>query len=721
MTEAAGAVRTHRSFCRFCHANCAMLVDVAGDRVVAVRGDPEDPLYRGYTCIKGRQLPEAHAHESRILHPQRRLADGGFATASRAEALDAIAGRLAAIVAAHGPHAVAIYCGTYAFQNSAGLGAALGFAQGLGTRNFYTSVTLDQPAKVYTTQRMGSWGGGLQGFSDAEAAIFVGNNPLVSHYAPPGGLPPFSPSRRLRDRLAEGLKLVVIDPRATEVARLATLHLQPRPGEDAAILAAIAHVMLAEGLFDQGFCQRHVADLSAFRRAVEPFSPEVAAARADVPAAQIVAAARLFGRARRGTVTCGTGPEMAGEGTLVAWLVAALNIIGGRVCREGEVSPIPRIFTPGQAERRAEVLPPVRPWGEGYPASRIRGLTQLGFEMPCNVLADEILTPGEGQVRALLNIGGNPLVAFPNPEKVARAFATLELLVSVDIRMSQTARRSHWVLPGAMCFERDDITNLSEWWFEEPYARYARALVPAPGEAMDEWEIFRELARRIGVPLLTAAGPVPEDREISKTEFLDMMTHGCRVPPSRVKADSTDGRAIIYADQVQRVAPGDPDGAVRFDLVPDGIDRALAATLGRRDDARPFRLVSRRAPHVYNSSGHQYAALAARGTTNPAFLNPADLAALGVAEGELVEIAGRHGAILGVAAADPGVRRGVVSMSHAFGDVGAAAGDVRRVGATTGRLVDETVDFDPVTGMSRQSAIPVAIRPLGPGAAAACA
>jgi len=702
-------VETKPSFCRFCHANCAMLVDVVGGKVAAVRGDPDDPVYQGYTCQKGRQLAEAHNHPTRLLMHQRRTASG-FEPATSEDALSDIAVRLRRILDEHGPHSVAVYCGTYAFQNSAGLGAALGFANGVGSRNFYTSVTLDQPAKVYTTMRMGQWGGSVHGFSDAEACIFIGNNPLVSHYAPPGGVPPFSPSRRLRDQLAKGLKLVVIDPRVTDVAKLATLHLQVKPGEDAAVLAAISNVMLKEGLHDQAFCQQFVGDLSAFADAVAPFTPEVAAARAGIAAEDIVKAARIFGSVKRGAVSTGTGPEMAGQGNLVAWLVSAINIIGGRVNREGETSPVPRVFTPGAAPRKAEVSPPVRPWGDGFPASRFRGLTQLGFEMPCNVLADEILTPGEGQVKALINIGGNPIVAFPNPEKMARALDSLDLLVSIDIRMSQTAKRSHWVLAPSMCLEREDITNLSEWWFEEPYARYAQALLPPPGETLDEYEMLWELCRRMEIPMPTAGGNVPMDVKPTKAAFLDFMSATCRVLPSKVKADTPDGRHIIYPDQALTVLPGDPENDTRFDLVPDTLAQELAATLGKsKDEDYSFRLTSRRSAHVFNSSGHQYAALAKKGTTNHAWMNPADMQALGLQDEQLVEIAGKRGSLKGLVKADEAVRPGVISMSHAFGDVGEEGRAVERIGATTSRLVDETVDYDPITGQSLQSAIPVRV------------
>jgi anaerobic selenocysteine-containing dehydrogenase len=399
---------------------------------------------------------------------------------------------------------------------------------------------------------------------------------------------------------------------------------------------------------------------------------------------------------------------MAGQGNLVAWLVSALNIIGGRLNREGEVSPVPRVFTPGAAPRRAEVVPPVRPWGEGFPASRFRGLTQLGFEMPCNVLADEILTPGDGQVRALINFGGNPIVAFPNPEKIARALDSLDLLVSIDIRLGQTARRSHWVLAPAMCLEREDITNLSEWWFEEPYARYARALVPPPGDTMDEWEMFWHLARGMDVPMPTVGGPVPMYRMPTKAEFLDLMSATCRVAPSRVRADTPDGAPIFYPEHALVVQPGDPDSETRFDLVPDTLVADLAATLDRGEDRDfPLRLTSRRSAHVFNSSGHQYPALARKGTTNPAFMNPADMESLGIGAGQAVVITGRRGTLRAIAQPDPAVRPGIVSMSHAFGDVG--NDDIAAIGATTGRLVDETVDYDPITGQSLQSGIPVRV------------
>ena len=704
-------METRRTFCRFCHANCAMLVDIKDGRALSVRGDPEDPMFGGYTCIKGRQLAEAHNSPERLQACQVRQPDGSFASVSTEAALDEIAARMQPIIDEHGPHAVAIYGGTYAFQNSAGVGAITAFARGLGTRNIYTSVTLDQPAKVYTTMRYGYWEGGMHSFDTADVCFMIGNNPIVSHYAPPGSLPPFSPSRRLRDAMQNGLKLIVADPRVSDVAKLADLYLPVLPGEDPALLAGILNVILSEGLHDRNFCGAHVDGLEELKGAVAPFTPEAAAARCGVEADQLVKAARMFATASRGVVSTGTGPEMAGNGTLTAYLVSALNIVCARFCQEGELSSIPRVFT-AASPRRAQVGAPIPMYGEGFPASRFRGLTQLGYEMPCNVLADEMLEPGEGQVRALINIGGNPIVAFPDQDKIARALDGLDLLVSVDVRMAQTARRSDIVLAPRMCLEREDISNLSEWWYEVPYARFTPQVAEAPGDLIDEYAMLWGLAKRLGTGMPLAGGACPMDKLPDKAAFLDLMTAGCPATPSDVRDDTAhDNKAIIY-DRHPIVGPPDPNANNRFDLtagdMPAALDRYRTADSAR--DGFAYRLVSRRTRHRFNSTGGHLPALKAKASTNPAHINPADLDRLGIADGALIRIESTVGQVTAVASAAPEMRAGIVSMAHAFGDVG--GGDVRDIGGSTNRLVSETVDYDPITGMSLQSAIPVRIAPI---------
>ena len=705
------AVSTHRTFCRFCHANCAMLADVEDGKIVAVRGDPEDPVYGGYTCLKGRELPDSHNAAHRLTHSLVRGADGEFAETAMPQALAHVGDALKRIIAEHGPDAVAIFIGSGGYQNSSAWAASYSFAQAIGTRNFYTSVTLDQPAKVFTTARYGKWMGGTNSFDEADVAFLIGNNPMVSHYSPPGGVPPFSPSRRIRDRQKKGLKLIVADPRESDVGMIADIYLPVKPGEDPALLAGMLNVIFAEELYDRNFVAAHVDGVDELRQAVAGFTPDVAAARAGVEPDQLIAAARMFANAKRGCAVTGTGPEMAGNGTLTEYLSTSLNILCARFKQEGEKASIPGVFTL-QAPRRAQVGPPMVMFGaEGMAKSRFRGLGQLGFEMPCNVLADEILTPGEGQVRALISIGGNPEVGFPNQIKMRRALDALEMFVQVDPWMSASAKRADVVLAPSQCLEREDITNLSEWWHERPYARYVEALAQPPGDVIDEYEMLWHLAKHLGVQLNLAGGPVPMDVCPTKETFLDLMTEGCLVKPSQVRRDSVAGAPVIYDDLHPRVEAADPGEAYRFDLAQGDMPGQLKRY--GRDDARAagfgFRLISRRSKTRFNSIGHPLAKLRAKTTTNPAYIHPADMAELGVAEGAIVEITSPHASIHGVAKASDKLRRGIVSMAHAYGDSDAGKHNVREMGGSTNRLTSDEVDFDPITGQALQSAIPVRI------------
>lgn len=706
------AVETRRTFCRFCHANCAMLADVEDGKVVAVRGDPDDPVYGGYTCVKGRELPDSHNAAHRLIRSLVRGPDGAFAETPMPAALAHVGGTLKDIIARHGPHAVAIFMGSGGYQNSAAWAASYSLAQAIGTRNFYTSVTLDQPAKVFTTMRYGKWMGGTNTFAEADVALLVGNNPMVSHYSPPGGVPPFSPSRRIRDRQKAGLKLIVADPRESDVASLADIYLQVKPGEDPALLAGMLNVIFAEGLYDRNFAAAHVDGVAELQKAVAGFTPEVAAARAGVDSDQLRAAARMFASATKGCAVTGTGPEMAGNGTLTEYLVTCLNVLCARFKQEGEKTAIPGVFTTPQPPRRAQVGPPVPMFGaEGMAKSRFRGLGQLGLEMPCNVLADEILTPGEGQVRALISVGGNPEVGFPNQLKMRRALDDLELFVQVDPWMSASAKRADVVLAPKQCLEREDITNLSEWWHERPYARYVEPVAEAPGDVIDEYEMIWHIAKHLGVQLQLAGGPLPMDTCPSKETFLDLMTAGCLVPPSQVRRDTVDGAAMIYDDRHPVVTAADPDDTYRFDLAAGDMPGALERYA--RDEPRAagfdFRLISRRSKTRFNSIGHPLAKLRAKTTTNPAYINPDDLAELGIADGSIIEIASRHASIHGVAKASDKVRRGLISMAHAYGDSEAGKHNVREMGSSTNRLTSDEVDYDPITGQALQSAIPVRV------------
>jgi anaerobic selenocysteine-containing dehydrogenase len=712
-------MQTKKTFCRFCHANCAMEIDIEDGRPVMARPDTSDPIYGGYTCMKGRQLPAQTNHPDRLRMSQRRLASGAYAPIASQQALDEIGQKLKEICDKYGPRAIATYSGTYAYQNSAALAAAAGFHQGIGSTSYYTSITIDQPAKTFTWSRVGAWQGTSQGFNDADVFMIIGGNPITSHACAVGNMLAINPSHRIRVAKKRGLKLICIDPRRTAVAGLADIHLQVRPGEDPTLLAGILKVILDEGLHDHAFCERYVSGLPELRAGIAGFTPDYVAERADVPAAGVIAAARLFAKGPRGIAYTGTGPEMALRGSLTEHLVMALNIVCGRFCREGDLAASAKVLCPPAVPPKAQVSPPQPLWGEGFPQARVRGLTQLGWEMPTATLADEILTPGDGQIRALLCIGGNPLVAWPNQAKVERAMRALDLLVCVDIKMSQTAKLAHYVVAPKLSLEREDMTVLAEWWYEVPYARYTEAVIPPQGDVIDEWEFFWELAQRLGTRIETPAGPLPTDRKPSKFEVLEKIAFNSHVALSRIRAE-TEGGGKIFPEAAIRVQPGDKNATGKFQLAPAGVVQEILAvrsealdTSGRRLEANwaaTHLLVSRRTRQFFNSAGHDLDVLRAKGVTNYAHMHPQDMATHALADDSVIEIATPHASILGVVKASEELKPGVISMAHAFGGRGDDESSVRAFGSATNRLINDEVDYDSITGQCRQSAIPVRIR-----------
>ena len=247
-----------RSFCRICHAACPVDVHITDGRVTKISGVDEDPIFQGYTCVKGRQLPDQIHDPARIRATLRRTAGGTFEEVPSETALDEIAERLRAILDEHGPRALATYTGTGGYQNAPSHPVAMAFHKAIGSVSYYTSVTIDQPMKATAPMRMGMWEAGPQNFTEADVLLAIGYNPMVSSFAPFGGLQGTDPFTTLRRRKAEGLKLIVVDPRRTELATQADIHLQVKPGEDPTLLAGFLNVILSEGLHDVEFCEHWV-------------------------------------------------------------------------------------------------------------------------------------------------------------------------------------------------------------------------------------------------------------------------------------------------------------------------------------------------------------------------------------------------------------------------------------------------------------------------------
>ena len=709
------AVETKKTYCRFCHNYCAMEVDVADGKPIAIRGDKNDPVYGGYTCIKGRQLVEAYDHPTRITHPLKKMPDGSWQEITMQQALDEIAPRVKASIDNFGPRSVASYCGTYAFQESAALAVSRAFHAGIGSDSYYTSVTIDQPGKAISMSRHGVWSGGGHSFVGADVALIVGNNAVVSQFSPYGGIPPFSPTKALNDALKDGIKMIVIDPRKTEVAKKAHIHLQVRPAEDPTLLSGMIRVILEEELYDKDFVSKYVDGLDELKASVAEYTPDYVEKRAGVPADLMIEAARVFANGKRGVASGGTGPNMSPHGNLAEHLMHVMNTLCARYNMEGDKVPNPGVLSPIR-NRKAEVTAPWKAYGEGFPQSRVRGLGQIFGEMPTAALNDEIIEPGEGQVKVLFSVGGNPMVAWPDQHKTKRAMDELDLLVCIDAKMSATAKLADYIIPGKMCLERDDVPVLADTWYNAPYSHYAEAIVEPNGDLTEEWEFFWDIAHRIGSDIELAGGKLPMDEKPSKFDVLELITAGTKVPLAEIRAQ--DG-GHIFDDLEFVVEAGESDA--KLQLTPAGIPEEMAEIRGQEltDSGRPSKdgdythlLISRRLKHVYNSSGQQFDAIKKKSTTNPAYMNPDDIADLGIASGDLVHITGPGGSIVGVTHATEEIGRGVCAMTHAWGDLPSNDGNVREIGSPTNRLMTNHIDYDPITGMPRQSSIPVVIRAI---------
>ena len=643
------------------------------------------------------------------------MPDGHFEEISSKQALDEIAERLQRIIKDHGPSSVATYTGTGGYQNAPSDPVARAFHKAIGSISYYTSVTIDQPMKRTAAMRAGVWEAGPQNFSEIDVLLAVGYNPMVSSFAPFGGLQGTNPFTTLRRRKEEGLKLIVVDPRRTELATQADIHLQIRAGEDPTLLASFLNIILSEGLHDLEFCEKWITEghLEKLGDSVRKFTPEYAAERCGVPSSDIVAAAKMFAEGPTGSAGTGTGPSMSPYPSLMEHLIICLNVVCGRWLKAGEISESRSLLQP-DTPKRAQVLGPFNPLSG--PKSRFRGLRGYGGEMPCTTLAQEITEPGEGQIKALFSNGGNPVAAWPDQARSLEAMKALDLLVAIDHRMTQTAQFADYILPPRLSLERSDVPPFMDRWFRAPYACYTEAVIKNPeGDLLNDWEVYWEIAERLGVEIVLPGGPIQSGARPTDDDVLDLIYANSLVPFDQIR--SKNGQ--ILEDLRQTIEPADPDATGRFALALEDHLQELheiclqqtsaERILGFDPSLHTFRLISRRLKTHLNSLGGELSALNKKTPTNYSYMNPDDMEDLNIKDNDLVLIASPRASLTGVAKGASDIRRGVISMAHSWGSASSSDEKVRDIGSPTNRLIDVENGFDPITGQAIQSAIPVSV------------
>lgn len=717
MSGGVTATRSEKSYCRICGGSCGVVVSIDDtDRIVGIRGDKTHSMTQGYACMKGLQAEHIHHGPERLLHPLKRMADGSYAQIGLEQALDEIAEKLGQILSESEPRSLGIYRGTQNYLNTPVSALLPEWLAAFGSPSFYSSATIDAFSKFVAAGRMGMWEAGLQPIETSDVWFAVGFNPLVSIQSLMG-FPTLNPTKRMQALRAAGMKLIVVDPRLTETAQYADIHLQIYPGEDPTLAAGLLHVILREGWHDADFCAEHISGLDDLRRHLEPFTPAYVAARAGIPEEQLIAAADLFARqSKRGFLSYCTAPCMVHHSVLATGLYDAVNMICGRYRRAGDEIANPGVFTQA-VPKRAQTPGPIHFWKNG-PRSRVGKYHGFFGEMMSNTLAAEITTPGPGRIRSLFVFGGNPLAALPEQTSAVDAFDELDLLVTVDPVMTVTARKSHYILPPYVLYEREEMTNFLETQvYPEPFAQYTKALVaPPPGsEVVEEWYVLWAIAKRLNVPLTLNGVPLDMENRPKTIDLLRIVAKDSVIPFDDIVA-APAGEIFNVPPQTVQAADGT---AGRFELAdPDmmaELDEVAAETVHHGayvENGKTFthRLAIRRMREVMNSMLIDSEQSRRRYRANPAHMHPDDLSELGLAEGENISIEGSFGSVSAQVHADATLKRKVVTMSHCWG---ALPDETRRHesdGANTNLLTSAVEFIEPVNAMARMTGIPVNIR-----------
>lgn len=675
-----------RSFCRICTSQCGILVDTDGDQVQRVRGDRDHPMSEGYTCAKGRALPVMHHHPRRIVRPLLRAdppprsGDAGLlAPVSWEHCLDDLAARLRDTIERHGPASVGIFFGSGLGMDAAGYRMAEALHQAIGTPARFSPLTIDGTAKTVTATLVGGFPGlkPVPDYAGGGLFIYVGVNPAVSHGHTTAMPSPTTTLRRLRDRA----QLWVIDPRVSETARLASGHIAPRPGSDYAILAHIVRELLRHGAPGPG--GPPVTGLAELREAVAPYALEHAAGLAGIPPGQLAELVESIRRAGRLAIETGTGITMGEQANVVQWLTWVIMILTDSMNRPGgmwfhpgffrtyDTAPLPQIppeafFAPG---------PPSRPDLPGFM-----------FEWPCAALPSEIEA---GNIRAVLNLGGGLLTAFPGEQAMRRALAKLDVLATIEIIENETTALSTHVLPTKDQLERADI-NLWDFLSPRVAGMYSPAVVAPAGMRRSAWWVLAGLGRRLGYEMPPAPendGPEDDDAMLA-AQVTDARATFADITASRYAEAGHDLPAPWVDEFIAR------NGGWR--LAPPQLTAQLAGLSPGEPGA--LRLIPRRQKRHVNS---QFTYL---GDQPEVLLHPADAVAAGLTDGAAVIVRSQAGELAATVRVDPGMRRGAVSVPHGHAD------------ANVNRLTSHR-QADPLTGMARYSGLLVSVRPaaLPPG------
>jgi len=743
-------VAVKRRICPLCEATCGLELEAVGREIRAIRGDAADFFSRGFVCPKGVALGQLDADPDRLRAPLIRSGNA-WRSATWREAFTEIDGRLGEILSRHGRNAVGLYLGNPSVHNSALTLYLTVLRKALGTQNVFTASSVDQLPKQLVAGLL--FGNGLSvpipDIDRCRYLLVLGANPLVSNgsllTAPDIG-------ERLKQLRRRGGKLVVIDPCRTRTAKVADEHHFIRPGSDALLLFAIVHTLFEENLTAPGRLAPHVDGREQVRSLAAPFRPEVVEQRCGVPARVIRGIAREIAAAEGAAIHGRIGTCTQAFGTLASWLPEVIHVLTGNLDRAGGAMFTTPAHGPGNTKGKAGVGRGLR---IGRWHSRVRGRPEIFGELPVACLAEEIDTPGEGRIRALLTVAGNPALSAPNGERLARALESLEFMVSLDIYRNETTRHADVILPGLSPLEVGHYDFVFSQFAVRNHARYSPPIFAPPEGQLEEWQTILKL-----VGGLSGMGPDAEVGAIDDGVMLALAEREVKAENSSVRG--REPREILAAleprcgpermlDFMLRTGPyGDAFGArpeglslALLEATPRGIDlgplkpripellrtpsgkielapEAIASDVARlRDSAREAQagmvLIGRRDSRSNNSWMHNLDALVAGKPRCTLRIHPSDAEALGLRDAELATVRSRVGSLEIPVEITDDIAPGVASIPHGWGhDSPHTQLETARAhaGVNSNRLTDDQ-PLDEPSGNAVLCGIPVQVAKSG--------
>ena len=713
--------RTHHRVCNLCEAMCGLKIDIEGDRVVKIRGDEQDVFSRGHICPKALGLKDLHEDPDRLRRPLRRRSNGEFEEIDWETALDEVAAKMHAIQEAHGRDALGAYVGNPNVHNLGALIYAPQLLRTLRTKNRFSATSVDQLPAMLASYLM--YGHQLlmpvPDLDRVEELVILGANPMASNGSimSAGDI-----GARLKGIRSRGGRITVIDPRRTETAKRADEHHFIRPGSDAMLLFAV----LREGLEAYGARAGHLDErirgLEALRTLIADFTAERVAGPTGVDAAFIrELAARLWGP-RPAALYARVGACVQSFGAVTMWAVNLINLLSGKLDVEGGM-----MFT----EPAADIVDAPKGFGVGVGSfgrwrSRVRDLPEFGGELPSAVMAEEILTPGEGQIRGMLVLAGNPVLSTPDGRKLDEALASLECMVSVDMYVNETSRHAHYILPPTSQLERSHYDIALYAFAVRNVANWSPPAFEAPADARHDWQIVQGLHRRILA--LRGAPPAVRAREavvarLGPDRLLDLALRvgprGARLNPlgkgmslRRLKA-APHGLDLgpLRRCLLRRM----PRSQRHIDLIPDAMVRDLPRLREATDAGAPegLTLIGRRDLRSNNSWMHNVPGLVKGPRRCTLKIHPADAEARGIEDGMQVALSSGVGRIELPAELTDDMMRGVVCAPHGFGH-GRKGVRMKVASGLGGASVNDVTDraaVDAVSGVSVLTGIEVSVEP----------